>query len=298
MSLPPLYKYLDVNGAKLTLGNRNFRHAKPSDFKDIEDMTVQSIFPEETEVALKKISDGVQDVILAHLNDPPTCGAPMGKTLATLQELYRTKPNAAALVRAEMMKDGAKPLFDVERLRASAKAHLADINAFLQDWRVLCVTINRDSERMWSEYAESHKGIVLRIEPNVAKDSKYQLFQPVIYREKRPPLYDDTIKFIEESLFGDQKERINGIMRKIIYAKTLKFKHECEYRLAIPLGNDEEPYDTLPYHPEEITELYLGLAMEAKDRDDIVTKAQAVNKDIVIFQAKRDASKAITFDQI
>src|SRR3982074_32542 len=47
MTLPPLYKYLNVQGAKLTLGNRTFRHAKPSDFNDIEDMTVQSIFPEE-----------------------------------------------------------------------------------------------------------------------------------------------------------------------------------------------------------------------------------------------------------
>ena len=39
MTLPPLYKYLNVQGAKLTLGNRTFRHAKPSDFNDIEDMT-------------------------------------------------------------------------------------------------------------------------------------------------------------------------------------------------------------------------------------------------------------------
>jgi hypothetical protein len=39
MTLPPLYKYLDVNGAKLTLGNRTFRHANPCSFKDLEDMT-------------------------------------------------------------------------------------------------------------------------------------------------------------------------------------------------------------------------------------------------------------------
>jgi hypothetical protein len=32
MALPPLYKYLDVQGAKLTLGNRTFKHAKPSTF--------------------------------------------------------------------------------------------------------------------------------------------------------------------------------------------------------------------------------------------------------------------------
>jgi hypothetical protein len=64
MALPPLYKYLNVNGAKLTLGNRTFRHAKPSNFNDIEDMTIGSIFPEETEGALKRLSEGFGEVIL------------------------------------------------------------------------------------------------------------------------------------------------------------------------------------------------------------------------------------------
>jgi hypothetical protein len=46
MALPPLYKYLDVKGAKLTLGNNTFKHAKPSSFNDTEDVTISSIFPE------------------------------------------------------------------------------------------------------------------------------------------------------------------------------------------------------------------------------------------------------------
>jgi hypothetical protein len=61
MSLPPLYKYLDVNGAKLTLGNRTFRHTKPSTFKNLEDMTVQHVFPEEIEAALATLSNGCVD---------------------------------------------------------------------------------------------------------------------------------------------------------------------------------------------------------------------------------------------
>ena len=40
MVLPPLYKYLDVTGAKLTLQNGTFKHAKPSDFNDLEDLTI------------------------------------------------------------------------------------------------------------------------------------------------------------------------------------------------------------------------------------------------------------------
>jgi Protein of unknown function (DUF2971) len=297
MGLPPLFKYLDVQGAKLTLGNGSFRHAKPSDFNDIEDMTVQSIFPKQTEIALKRLSERFNDVILAHLNDPPTCASPMRETVALIQQAYRTNPGAAEMINAKLA-EGGTPLFDVEHMRARAEGHIQDINEFMQCWRVLCVSTTKDSEPMWLEYAEKHRGIVLRIEPNIAKDSKFQRFQPVLYRDKRPAFYDDTMEFIAGALFSNQETRIRTIMDKIIYAKTVKWQHESEYRLAIPLGQDEEPYDTLPYHPEEITEIYLGLAMDPKDKDEIVAKTRTGNPDIAVFQAKRDATGAIVFDRI
>jgi hypothetical protein len=43
MALPPLYKYLDIRGAKLTLDNKTFKHSKPVDFNDVEDLKIQSI---------------------------------------------------------------------------------------------------------------------------------------------------------------------------------------------------------------------------------------------------------------
>jgi hypothetical protein len=83
-----------------------------------------------------------------------------------------------------------------------------------------------------------------------------------------------------------------------IYSKTLKWHHESEYRLAIPLGQNEEPDETLSYHLEEITEMYLGLAMDPQDREEIIAKARLVNPHIAIFQAKRDVKGAIAFDPI
>src|SRR3954466_4434815 len=104
MALPPLYKYLNVEGAKLTLGHRTFKHAKPSDFNDIEDLTINSLFPEETEAALTRLTHGFTDVILKHLNDPPTCSSPMREKVAMIQHAYRTNPQAAELVKAEIAK--------------------------------------------------------------------------------------------------------------------------------------------------------------------------------------------------
>jgi Protein of unknown function (DUF2971) len=213
-----------------------------------------------------------------------------------IQHVYRTNPDAPKIIKAELAKGGRKPLFDVKHMRSRAKAHLAEINEFMQRMRVFCVTTAKDSQRMWDEYAQHHKGIALRIKPNVAKDSKFQRFQPVIYREKRPPLHDDTLEFIAGGLFGDHEARIRSNMEKIIYSKTLKWQHECEYRLAIPLGQDEKPYHTLKYHPEEVTEIYLGSAMDTAEKEEILSKAKALNGDIRVFRTKRGANGAIAFE--
>lgn len=298
VALPPIYKYLDVQGAKLTLGNGTFKHAKPSDFNDIEDLTIQSIFPEETQLALKKISDGFHDVILQHLNDQPTCTSPMRGKVALIQDVYRTNPKAAQLVKDELSKEGGGPIYNLEDMRERAKQFINEVNEFMQGYRIICVTTHKDSERMWSVYAECHKGIALRIEPNVTKDSKFQLFRPVNYRKERPPFYDDTLDFIADSLFGDKDAQRKAIVEKIVYSKILSWQHEGEYRLAIPIRNGEPPWNTLKYHPEEITELYLGCAMQQVDKEDIVSMAKALNPEIAIFQAIRGADTTLTFHRV
>ncbi|MDR4495291.1 MAG: DUF2971 domain-containing protein [Nitrospirales bacterium] len=297
MTLPPLYKYLDVSGAKLTLKNRTFKHAKPSDFNDLEDLTIQSIFPEDTEEALKRIAGGLTNVILSHLDEEPTCGSPMKEIIMALQQSLRANPGTADIGQTELI-DSVPQIYDLEYERDRAREHIAVINEFMQRFRVLCVTIHKDSERMWTEYAEKHKGVCLRIQPNLTKDSKFQLFRPVMYKDKRPPLYEDTLEFIAGAFFGDHKARIKEIVERIIYTKTLDWQHKGEYRLAIPIGEDEPAWNTDPYYPEEITELYLGLEMERSDTEELVEKARNINPDMAIYRANRDSVGKLVFDQV
>lgn len=296
MTLPPLYKYLNVSGAKLTLGNGTFKHAKPSDFNDIEDLTIHSIFTEDIEEALRKIAGSLTDVILHHLDDEPTCDSPMREKISCIQAIFRSAPDAVEQVRADLGKTN-EHLYAIEHLRDMAQAYILEINEFMQDYRVLCVSTHKNSERMWAEYAENHKGIALRIQPNLSKDSKFQLFRPVIYQEKRPPLYEDTLAFTAQALFGDRAFWTKRTLERIIYTKTLDWQHEGEYRLAIPIRKNEKPWNTLPYHPEEITELYLGGEMNKSDVEDIVAKAHLINPDIAIFHTKRDGDGKLIFDK-
>lgn len=298
MALPPLYKYLDVQGAKLTLGNKCFRFAKPSEYKDLQDMKVQDLFPDKLETALPKLSDGFVDGIMANLYAPPTCLPKQRPTVTTLQTIFRAHPERANVVKQGLREDPEKSGLSLDYWKTHSDAFVKQTNDFMQDYRVFCVTTDKASERMWKEYAQEDQGIALRIEPSVEKDSKYLKFAPVTYQEKRPPVFAKTADFAVESLFGDQTERARRTLEGIIYAKTNDYKFENEYRLAIPLGNGEEDYRTQPYHPEEITEIYLGAAMTAADKEEIVATAKALNPNIAIFQAERDEQGKVSFDAV
>lgn len=298
MTLPPLYKYLDTHGAKLTLGNRTFRHARPSDFNDTEDLTVQSIFPEEVEVALEIQVRSFPDILSRNVDRLPTCSSPMREQVIAIQRVIRGNPNVTEILKEEMAKNGVGDIFDVEHMRARTQAFIKEINDFLQGYRVLCVTTQNDSERMWERYAEQGRGVALRITPNLEKDSKFRLFRPVNYGDTRPPLYNKTQQFVEDSMFADREEIMRAMLDKIIYAKTREWEYECEYRLAIPLGASEEPWDTLPYHPEEITELYIGSNTVSADMEELVALGYSLNPEIKILQMLHGPSGSLTHREV
>jgi hypothetical protein len=295
MGQPTLYKYLDVQGARLTLGNRTFKHAKPSDFNDVEDLTVRSIFSEDDEAALKQIENGFVGVLLSHLDDPPTCiNAELRKKVVLLQSMFKANADAERVMREAVAKGEMQGIFNLDEVRKRNRSFVDEINQQMQNWRVLCVSERNDSERMWTRYAENHQGIILKIAPNLTKDSKYQLFRRIDYCAERPPLYESALSFLEGSLFGDQEQRIRSALERIVYTKTLDWEYEREYRLAIPL-RPGEAWDTLPYHPDEISELYLGANMADEPKQEIVDLAQSINPPIGIFQMFHDANGKLSF---
>lgn len=300
MPLPRLYKFMNVEGAKLTLRNQTFRHAKPSTFNDTEDLTIHGLFPEPLEDALKIICEGSTRAILDHLNDPPTIGPPVAEMIALIQATYRAYPGAAQAFDEQVARDGVAGIYDIDAAREHAKRWVETVNDHMQDYRVFCVTTDILSEKLWSEYTGNHGGIALSVQPSAdpIKDSHLQLFRPVEYRERRPPLYANTLDFVSGSLFGDHQTRIKESIERIIYTKTLKWQEEAEYRVAVALREDEEPWDTLLFYPEEIPELYLGAKMRLADMTPIIELARGVNPAIAIFQAECIGDDKLMFHRL
>ena len=104
MTLPPLYKYLNVDGARKTLGNKCFRFAKPSEYEDLEDMTAQSLFPDELETALEMLRDGFVGVIVDNPDAVPTCSEKLKPAVFELQKMFRENPALADVVKEGLKK--------------------------------------------------------------------------------------------------------------------------------------------------------------------------------------------------
>jgi len=283
ISLPALYKYLDVRGAQLTLLNKVFKHAKPSDFNDIEDMTVNSIFLEDEESAVTKIKDNFINCLVKNLNVTPTCDSPKKEQIACLQDALKICSNVT-LLNDSLQSDSVTSIYDIDWLKNFCYDFIRQINKCLQQYRVLCVSELNNSEKMWHRYAQNHEGIVLRISPDIEKDSKFRLFRKVTYLPARPPLYASVLNYLESSLFGNQNEIRRMMLEKIIYTKTLDWKHEQEYRLAIPFLQGRSERDTLPYHSSEISELYLGANISRELKDEVISLARKINLNIKVFQ--------------
>src|SRR5258707_900388 len=121
-----------------------------------------------------------------NVDRPATCASPsMRRAVTKIQEIFRANPRTAPIFVEQLQESPELLRLDVENVEALAIGTIDGVNEFMQRHRVFCVTTHKDSEKMWSGYAENHKGIALRVEASPTKDSKFELFRPVTYREKR-----------------------------------------------------------------------------------------------------------------
>jgi hypothetical protein len=155
MPLPPLYKFLDVEGAKKTLGNRCFRHAKPSSFNDTEDLTAAGIFRESAEEAIAIMAANLIDVIVKNLHKPPMCTSKaLRANVESFQNVLKRNPALAPNLKLSIVSNMAIFNLSAPVMSSLADGTINDINTLMQRHRVLCVTTVIDSEKMWLGYAQ------------------------------------------------------------------------------------------------------------------------------------------------
>jgi len=179
---------------------------------------------------------------------------------------------AMSFIKEYMTKEEWESHCEVCRLMYNTKDLLKlknDLPAYL--YKIACVSEVKDSNLMWSHYAENHSGFC--IEYSMLDHENFKDFLEDIY----PVFYEDTT--------ADEKEDIlKGIKFYKLYSvlrKSAEWQYEKEWRIVIPIHEDMENNLKMP----KITAIYLGCQISNENKELLIEIAKG--NSINLFQAER-----------
>ena len=207
-------------------------------------------------------------------NDPfdcaPTYKFPKGNELKKMAAALHRKHNPNA-PRKEMRK------FVAYATKGGGYSMQADfgerMKSLLADSSVYSLAVDPTNILMWAHYANSHKGVCVRLDTQLLLKS-FTLLAPVEYETERPSVMLT-------------KEEPELLLRKTLLTKSTHWKYEEEWRL---LGYKERK-GLRSLARGCINGLVFGSRIEPEDRDQLETLVADCRDPIALFQADCDSSQ-------
>ena len=133
--------------------------------------------------------------------------------------------------------------------------HLNLIEKLYNKYGVLSLTKNPFDHRMWNQYANGHKGILIELEPDFLSNSCFH------YQNKKPEII--KVKYVKDYkinmdkyIIGDSDIKVDEFVKLITSLKTTHWKYENEYRVIRKL-NECSSYISTNSDSTNIYEKYL-----------------------------------------
>lgn len=297
--MPVVYKYTSFISAELIIKNRSLRFGRPTEMNDPFDAYIDDLFDLPLKEKYRHAALTIVDMIE---NDPTTLSRHLGLSLEEVTAVSSMMRGGTQKQRDECLAlvaslDFVESSSQLETELDMMEARRAKLIAQFRESGIFCATRRKDNLLMWAHYAEQHRGVVFGFKPDPAVESFLCLLEPVSYSAVRPSFYDpiDPLKGARPKL-----EDMRAFNRYLTATKSPEWSYEEELRLVVPSFVPEGQSATfLPFHSHELVELYLGHRFDVKCRDEMISAAQSLNKDVAIFQAKlaKDAY-ALRFDRI
>ena len=129
---------------------------------------------------------------------------------------------------------------------------------YMSKMKILALTSRPDDVLMWTHYAESHKGVVMRFRSIPEADSPFGAAKPMNYVSAPPPFYDleDLVGIMSGTTATDPAK----FSDKMVFTKSDRFAYEKEWR--IPSGSGRHPddsYEDVPFGVSELDGIIFGL---------------------------------------
>lgn len=184
----------------------------------------------------------------------------------------------------------------------NVKKYLDEINhgiiQQLKSTRVLCVTENHTNVVMWSHYADSHRGVVFKLNCINEIDNNLLVARKIDYTDKLPIIasLDDFIK----NLTGQKALDLSTSMLNLPYTKSLDWSYEKEWRLSIlEYDSKGDLYNEYQENPLVFGAIYLGCNMLQENEKKIIKLLNGQFNHVEVFKAhKSNINFELEFERI
>lgn len=276
------YKFMSCDTAKIVLETSSLRWSKPSQFNDPFDHQVSFQFPYSKEEFSSALATKLEQLVYG--KEPNFV---VSTLLSKMVLLLRSKKD---IIPKE--KVISTIIQGCEESGARTQDYRDDINSFMNasinQSRVLCVTEHSKNVVMWSHYADSHKGICLRLQCIDEIDNALLAAEPVTYTDSFPVLLE-----LEEQicyLTGEHQDDMGKLLRNIAYMKHEDWGYEKEWRIHRPHESNEGNYNDWPEDPRVFGAIYFGCRINKKEAILLTKLINIKYPHMEIYQAKPSAT--------
>lgn len=252
MHLPPiLYKYTSASTALIVLGTGKLRWSSPRLFNDPAEFQRLPRFEPTLKEALAALPKAIVGTAVGESD------IDAGRLNGLARQMYDLIK--FALSQGMKAEDFLKKMEDQPADPDTAYAEMLRNyfgENFVNQARVMCLTVNHSNSAMWANYAEQHAGCLLGFRHLQEHDTPFSEVRAVDYY-KEPPVVCSGLDFL---LYGDTKKIREATIDAVCFAKKADWKYEEEWRVVTWRSNEGTSlFGDYPFVPGELESVTFGI---------------------------------------
>lgn len=261
------YKYMPAETALKVLNSARLRWSAPVCFNDPFDVPRDIAHGYDP----KDITRAIGEVLNYYLDNPPEDLSNFDESLAAL--LAIAKRGLPDDLREQLRNVIDEMAVELASEGVGLKALRDQWVAIVSTMRILCLTESPNHVAMWHHYADCYRGVVLGFQCNDKNDNFFLIAEPIRYLQAKPDVYTDS--GLARILCLNPMAASRETFQLATYTKSDDWSYEKEWRvLSYADDGDIGEYNDWPFHPGDLSHIYLGPLIGEEDLKKIVGLAK------------------------
>lgn len=285
------FKYVSASTAEIILSTRTLRWSHPDEFDDTLDVA-QVCDAKMDKIKQKQIQDAILDLAA---NPPVNINANnANETFKALAQLLQSSRNKTSTI----LEAKKHLVIDISEAVADLNEQWKEIR---NNFRILCLGVEKDNHRLWNDYAETYKGAVIEFACREESDSPWLIANPVEYVSEKDLFL--TVEEWAEAMSLETIAMAHYIMEKCSIKKAKDNKHKWfeQNEWRIPSFRRHHEIGMVSHYgvnPNDFVAIYFGHKMSVETQNNILSLLYGELSHVSAFRCKLESPHKMTFSKL